>query len=49
VYRLRAGKGGHDGRLQVQRQEGAGYGIDYSFKGKRIRERVGPDKKESAE
>lgn len=29
--------------------KGTGYGIDYSFKGKRIRERVGPDKKESAE
>jgi integrase len=26
-----------------------GYGIDYSFKGKRIRERVGSDKKEAAE
>jgi len=30
-------------------KKGAGYGIDCSFRGKRIREREGSDKKEAAE
>ena len=30
-------------------KKGTGYGVDYSFKGKRIRERVGSNKKEAAE
>lgn len=30
-------------------KKGTGYGVDYAFKGKRIRERVGSNKKEAAE
>jgi integrase len=38
-----------DGRLQVHRQEGTVYFVDSYFKGKRIREAVGPNKKEAQE